>query len=270
MEAYMNQIIEGAIGFAPKLVLAIVSLIIGFWVIGLIIGLLKKIMKKRELDETLREFLGSVVSVMLKVALLVSVAGIVGIETASFVALIGAAGVAIGLALQGSLSNFAGGVLLMVFRPFKVGQYITAQGHSGTVEEIQIFHTYLKTPDNKVIILANGPLAGGSVTNFSAKPTRRVDFSFGIGYQDDIDKAKGILNDIINADDRIMKDPAPFVAVGELADSSVNFTVRVWAKAGDYWGIYFDMHEKVKKTFDKEGVSIPFPQRDVHLYKEGE
>ena len=270
MESYIDQAVSMAIGFAPKLALAIVLLIVGFAVIGGVVKLLKKIMKKRDLDETLRNFLGSFASVILKVALLVSVAGIVGIETASFIALLGAAGIAIGLALQGSLSNFAGGVLLMIFRPFKVGQYITAQGYSGTVEDIQIFHTYLQTPDNRVIILANGPLAGGSIMNYSVKPTRRVDFTFGIGYSDDIDKAKSLLKEIIDADERVMRDPEPFIAVGALGDSSVDFTVRVWCQAADYWAIHFDMYEKVKKAFDAQGVSIPFPQRDVHLYKEND
>jgi small conductance mechanosensitive channel len=172
------------------------------------------------------------------------------------------------MALSGTLQNFAGGVILLILKPFRVGDFIEAQGFMGTVKEIQIFNTILKTPDNKTIIIPNGGLSTGSMTNFSTEPLRRVDFSFGIGYGDDIDKAKGIINGLIKADSRILADPAPFVAVGELADSSVNFVVRVWADSGDYWGIFFDLTEKVKKAFDKEGVSIPFPQTDVHVYNE--
>ncbi len=168
--------------------------------------------------------------------------------------------------VSGTLQNFAGGVILIIFKPFKAGDFIDAQGYMGTVKEIQIFNTILKTPDNKTIIIPNGGLSTGSMTNFSTEPQRRVDFTFGIGYSDDIDKAKSVISGLIDADSRILKDPAPFIAVSELADSSVNFVVRVWADAGNYWGIFFDMTENVKKAFDKEGISIPFPQTDVHVY----
>ena len=183
-------------------------------------------------------------------------------------AVLGAAGLAVGMALQGSLANFAGSVLIMIFKPYKKGDFIEAQGHSGIVEEIQIFNTILKTPDNRVILVPNGALSGGSIVNFSAKDTRRVDMTFGIGYNDDIDKAKAVLSSLIEADTRIMKDPAPFIQVSELADSSVNFAVRVWCQSADYWGIFFAMQENVKKAFDKEGISIPYPQRDIHVFNE--
>jgi small conductance mechanosensitive channel len=192
--------------------------------------------------------------------------GMIGIEMTSFIAILGAAGLAFGMALSGTLQNFAGGVIILVFKPYKVGDYIEAAGYAGSVTEIRIFNTILKTPDNKVIIIPNSSLAGNSMTNYSAEPTRRVDFKFGIGYQDDIDKAKSVLKRLADADERILKDPAVFIAVSEMADSSVNLIVRAWVETANYWPVYFDMTEKVKKTFDAEGISIPFPQRDVHIY----
>lgn len=268
-QSIIDKLYDLGVTYVPRLALAILTLVIGFWIIGRLIGLARKVMEKRDVDPTLRPFLSSIFGVLLKVMLLISVAGMVGIETTSFIAVLGAAGLAVGLALQGSLGNFAGGVLLLIFRPFKVGDFIETQGHSGVVNQILIFNTILKTPDNKTIILANGPVAGGSIVNYSTEEKRRVDFTFGIGYSDDIDKAKAALMKIIEADSRIINDPAePFVAVKELADSSVNFVVRVWCNSGDYWGIFFNMQESVKKTFDAESISIPFPQTDVHLFKE--
>ena len=186
----------------------------------------------------------------------------------SFVAIIGAAGLAVGLALQGTLQNFAGGVIILILRPFKVGDYIEGSGHAGTIKEIQIFNTVMLTPDNKKIIIPNGGLSNASITNYSAQPTRRVDMVFGIGYDDDIKKAKELLETIVTGDERVLKDPIHQIAVSELADSSVNFVVRPWVNAADYWDVYFDMHEKIKLEFDKAGISIPFPQRDVHIYNE--
>lgn len=264
--SYFDKFVDLFVVYAPKLVLAIIVLIIGLIVIKSITKFTSKLLKKREMDETLSSFLASFLSALLKVLLIISVIGIVGVETTSFVAVLAAAGFAVGMALSGTLQNFAGGVMLMIFKPFKVGDYISAQGHSGTVKEIQIFNTILKTPDNKTIIQPNGSLATGSMVNFSTEPKRRVDFTFGIGYSDDIDKAKATLRSLIDADSRIHQDPAPFIAVAELADSSVNFAVRVWADSGDYWGIFFDLNEAVKKEFDKEGISIPFPQTDVHVH----
>ena len=191
-----------------------------------------------------------------------------GINVTSLIASLGIGGLAIALALQSVLSDMFSSFSLYIDKPFKAGDFIEAQGFMGTVNEIQIFNTILKTPDNKTIIIPNGGLSTGPMTNFSTEPTRRVDFSFGIGYSDDIDKARSVIDGLIKADSRIHNDPAPFIAIGELADSSVNFTVRVWADAADYWGIHFDLIESVKKTFDKEGISIPFPQTDVHLFNE--
>lgn len=263
-----TMVYDLAIKYGLKLLMAIVVLIIGLWIIKGIIKLVRKNMEKRDVDATLRQFLGSMLSMILKILLIITVISMMGVEMTSFVAILAAAGFAIGMALSGTLQNFAGGVMLVIFKPFKVGDFIDAQGYMGTVKEIQIFNTIMKTPDNKTIIIPNGGLSTSSMTNFSTEPQRRVDFTFGIGYDDDIDKAKGLIEGLIKADDRIFKDPAPFIAVSELADSSVNFAVRVWADAANYWGIFFDLTENVKKTFDKEGISIPYPQTDVHVYKE--
>jgi len=267
LEQYSEMAITLLMTYLPKVVLALVVLFVGFWIIKRVVGLMAKGMERKEVEVTLRRFLESLVSILLKALLLISVATMVGIQTTSFIAVLGAAGLAIGLALQGSLSNFAGGVLLLFFKPYKVGDVIETQGYIGSVHSIQIFTTVLKTPDNKTIIIPNGPVANGSIVNYSTEATRRVDMVFGIGYGDDIDKARYVIKGLIEADSRVHKDPAPLIVVGALADSSVNFTVRVWVNSADYWGVFFDMHENVKKTFDREGVSIPFPQRDVHLYQ---
>ena len=251
-----------------RLLYAVIILIIGLWIIKRLGKLIRKAMMKREFDPSLSSFLISLLDVSLKVLLVITVASMLGIQMASFVAILAAAGLAVGLALSGTLQNFAGSVIILLFKPFKVGDFIEAQGHMGTVKEIQIFNTILNTPDNKQVIIPNGGLATGSMTNYSALPTRRVDMTFGIGYSDDIDKARDILNRLLNEDERVLKEPAPFVAVHELGDSSVNFVVRPWVEAANYWGVYFDLTEKVKKSFDAEGISIPFPQRDVHLFNE--
>ena len=267
-QGYVDTAVELIIQYAPKVLLAIITLVIGLWVIKFIVKGIKKGLEKSKVDESLKKFLTSLFSTLLKILLFISVASMIGIETTSFVAIMGAAGLAIGFALQGSLGNFAGGVLILLFKPFKVGDFIDAQGYMGSVKAIQIFNTILKTPDNKTIIIPNGGLSSGSITNFSTEPTRRVDMTFGIGYGDDLKKAKEALNNIVNADSRVLKDPAPMVVVSELADSSVNFAVRVWVNAADYWGVFFDTHETVKLEFDKKGISIPFPQQDIHLFKE--
>ncbi len=225
-----------------------------------------KMMQKREVDEALQHFAAALVYYAVLVFSVIAALGQLGIQTASFVAIIGAAGLAVGLALQGSLSNFAAGVLILIFRPFKIGDYIEAAGESGSVEKILIFTTELKTPDNKKVIIPNAAVTGGSITNYSANDTRRVDLVMGIGYDDDVEKAKRVLEEIVNADSRVLSDPAPTVAVVELADSSVNFVVRPWVNTVDYWDVYFDLTEAVKKRFDQEGISIPYPQSDVHLY----
>lgn len=263
-----QKIFDFVMFYGPKLVGALITLAIGWWIIKIIQRSLGKRFEKSEMEPSLRGFLNSIIGILLKVMLLISVIGMVGVQMTSFIAILGAAGLAVGMALSGTLQNFAGGVMILLFKPFKAGDYIQAQGHSGSVNEIQIFNTILKTPDNKTIIIPNGGLATGSMVNYSAEPKRRVDFVFGIGYGDDVDQAKKVLNKLIENDERILKDPEPFIAVTELGDSSVNLVVRVWAEAKDYWGIYFDMNENVYNAFNKEGINIPFPQMDVHLHKD--
>lgn len=268
IQPVIDKLVELATAYVPKVLLALITLFIGHLVIRGLVRSIRKVSDKRDFEPTLQKFLVSLIKTVLYAVLVISVAGIVGIQTTSFVAVLGAAGLAIGLALQGSLANFAGGVLILIFKPFKVGDVIDAQGKLGIIDEIQIFNTIMKTFDNKVIIIPNGGLANGVITNITKEETRRVDMSFGISYDDDIDKAKQLLTNLIKADERVINEPAePFIVMNELGDSSVNFVVRAWCKAGDYWGIYFDMLEKVKKTFDAENISIPYPQRDVHLYQ---
>lgn len=245
---------------------AILILVIGLFIIKKILKTLKAVMLKRDIDPSLVPFLLSLIGITLKAVLIISVIGVLGVETTSFAALIGAAGLAIGMALSGTLQNFAGGVMILIFKPFKVGDVLEAQGYTGSVSEIQIFNTIMKTPDNKTIIIPNGGLSTGSMVNYSTELTRRVDWTFGIGYGDSTEKGREVLNRLIAADDRIMKDPAPFVAVSALADNSVNFVVRTWVKSSDYWGVHFDMNEKVYNEFNAEGLNIPFPQMDVHLH----
>jgi len=254
--------------YGLKIVFAIIILIIGRWVARLFSKLIQRVMKKQDVDETLRSFAGNMIYYALLTFVVLAALGQLGIQTTSFIAVIGAAGLAIGLALQGSLANFASGFLMIMFRPFKVGDLIEGAGVMGTVESLQIFTTQLRTPDNKKIIVPNASLTGDNIINWSATGTRRVDMVFGIGYDDDIDKAKQLIAEILAADERVLQDPAPQVAVSELADSSVNFVARPWAKTGDYWGVFFDTTEAVKKRFDAEGISIPYPQSDVHLYQQ--
>ena len=269
VSAYADTAIELLMVYGPKLILAIVVLFVGLWIVNRIVRLIGKGMERSNAEPTLAKFLSSLVSIGLKSLLLISVASMIGIETTSFIAILGAAGLAVGLALQGTLANFAGGALILLFRPYKVGDFVEAQGVAGTVASIQIFNTVIKTPDNKVIIVPNGSISNGIITNFSAEATRRVDFVFGIGYGDDIGKAKSILERLVTEDSRTLADPAHQIVVSELADSSVNITVRVWVNASDYWGLYFDLTEKVKLTFDAEDISIPFPQQDVHMHQVG-
>jgi len=224
-------------------------------------------MIKGDVDVTLVSFAGNLIYVALLAFVIIAALGQLGIQTTSFIAILGAAGLAVGLALQGSLANFAAGVLMVIFRPFQVGDFIEGAGVAGTVEEIQIFTTQLKTPDNKTIIIPNAKMTEGNITNYSNKGTRRVDLIFGIGYGDDIDKARNLIQDELSREKRILPEPAPQIVVVELAESSVNFAVRPWVNAGDYWNVYFDLTENVKKRFDAEGITIPFPQRDIHVYE---
>ena len=266
----INEILDMLWGLvlthAPQFVLAILTLVIGLWIINKVVSFTQNKMDSK-VDATLHKFVGSLISFGLKGLLLISVASMVGIATTSFIAVLGAAGLAIGLALQGSLSNFAGGALILLFKPFKVGDLIEGGGHLGVVKEIQIFNTILTTVDNRRVIIPNAVLSNNSLININIEPTRRVDFVFGIGYGDDLKKAKEILNRIAENDNRVLKDPARTVVLSELADSSVNFTVRLWVNTADYWDVYFDTHESVKLAFDAEDISIPFPQQDVHMHQ---
>lgn len=268
LDTYYQMLKGYILQYGFKAILAIVLLLIGLKLAGYFANRFEKVLKKKEIDPSLSHFLGSVVSWVLKIAVVISAIRTVGFETTSFVAILGSAGLAVGLALQGSLSNFAGGVLILLLKPFKVGDFIKAQGQTGTVEKITTFYTQLKTGDNQVIFIPNGGLANSTVINVNAKDTRRVDMVFGIGYGDDIAKAKSIINYHFENDERVLKDPAHTVTVGELADSSVNLNARAWTKTGDYWAFYWEKLEVIKNAFDAEGISIPFPQRDVHLIKE--
>ena len=250
--------------YAIRIVGSILIFFVGKWVARVITSLFIRGMEKSNLDETLRKFLDDIVYGLLLVVVVLAALNNLGVNTTSFVAILGAAGLAVGLAFKDTFSNIGAGVLLIVFRPFTVGNFIQVAGESGVVEEINLFSVMMKTGDNKQIIIPNSSIIGGNITNFSAKETRRVDFVFGIGYDDDLKLAKTTLEEIINEDERVLKDPATFVAVSELADSSVNFVVRAWVKSSDYWGVYFDTLEKVKLTFDEKNISIPYPQMDVH------
>jgi len=258
---------EQFIVILTNVAIAAAILAVGIWLSKRIKSYLTHLMEKRGVDAMLASFVGSIVHILVTAFVVIAALGQVGIQTTSLVALIGAAGLAVGLALQGSLSNFASGVMIIAFRPFKTGDFVELAGVAGVVEGIQIFSTQLRTGDNKTIIIPNSSITGGNITNYSTKDTRRVDLVFGIGYDDDIKKAKETLIDIVNSDERILKDPEAIVAVSELADSSVNFVVRPWVKAADYWSVYWDLTETVKIRFDKEGISIPFPQQDVHMHQ---
>ncbi|MBU4260415.1 MAG: mechanosensitive ion channel [Proteobacteria bacterium] len=249
---------------------ALAIFMVGKWGARFFQHLSEKLMTRSKVEPTLVKFAGNLIYFALLTFVILAALGQIGIQTTSFIAVIGAAGLAVGLALQGSLSNFAAGVLLILFRPFKKGDYIESAGTAGTVEEIQIFTTMLVTPDNKLIIVPNSKVIGDNIVNISAKPTRRVDFVFGVGYTDDIDKVKTVILQVLAEDQRVLQDPEVFVGVLALADSSVNFAVRAWVNAADYWAVFFDTNEKMKKRFDSEGISIPFPQRDIHLFAEKE
>ncbi len=256
--------------YGLKVIAAIAIFIVGRWIAKMLTTFTEKLMNKRQVDPTIVSFAANLVYIALLVFVVLAALGQLGIQTTSFIAVIGAAGLAIGLALQGSLSNFAAGFLMIIFRPFKVGDFIEGAGVAGTVEAIQIFTTQLLTPDNKTIIIPNASLTAGNITNYSAKGTRRVDLVFGIGYGDDVDHAKKVISDVLEKEERILKDPVPTIMLIELADSSVNFAVRPWVLAADYWGVFTALTENIKKSFDAEGISIPFPQRDVHVYQHKE
>ena len=266
-DVFSNKIIELATSLGSKLLAALVVFIIGRWIIKKLNRLLATILEKRQVEASLASFSNSLVGITLNFILFIIIISVLGIETSSFIALFASAGVAIGMALSGTLQNFAGGVMILLFKPFKVGDFIEAQGQSGTVKEIQIFNTIMTTPDNKIIIIPNGGLSTGIMKNYSKETMRRVDWEFGIGYGDNYDKAKIVLTRLLEEDARILKDPAYFIALTSLGESSVNIVVRAWVNAENYWSVYFDMNEKVYKIFAQEQLNIPFPQMDVHVHQ---
>ncbi len=267
MDNIITQLEYYASQYGMNLIFAILILVVGLWLAKVLTKSLLKTLDKRNVDPTLSKFVTALTRIALITFVILAAINRVGIQTTSFVAVLGAAAFAVGFALQGSLSNFASGVMLIIFRPIKVGDFIEGAGQSGTVEEVGIFVTVLNTPDNKVIYIPNSKLMGDSIINYSVKDKRRVDMVFGISYSDDIDKAKKVINQIISNDPRILKDPAPQIVVSALADSSVNFNVRPWVNSSDYWGVYFDVTEAIKKSFDDHELSIPFPQRDVYIHQ---
>jgi len=268
LESLSVKIYELALELAPKLALSIITLLVGLWIIKGLTKVLKVSMERSKVDPTLIPFMGSLVSWMLKVLLFISVASMIGIATTSFVAVLGAAGLAVGLALQGSLANFAGGVLIMIFKPYKVGDLIESQGHLGVVKEVQIFNTILLSPQSKQIIIPNGAVSNGSIVNYTVEGLIRVDLTVGVSYDADIDQTKSVLMDVLKNNDKVLQNPAPFVGVSEMADSSVNFAVRPHCHPDHYWDVYFEVNEAMKKALDKNAIAIPFPQRDVHLIQQ--
>jgi small conductance mechanosensitive channel len=270
IQPYLDKAIELSMAYLPKVVLAVVTLVVGFWIIKRVIKGLNRVLGHKAVDDTLQKFMTSFIDVLLKILLLVAVAGMVGVETTSFIAMLGAIGLAVGLALQGSLGNFAGGVLILFFKPYRLGDIIEAQGYTGRVWDIQIFNTILITYDNQRIVIPNGLMSNGCIKNIFVEPQRRVDIEFGISYGDSIEQARAAIQSVIDNDDRILSgeqfDPNIFVSAH--ADSSINMLTRVWVNSEDYWPVYFGLFEQVKYAFDKAGITIPFPQRDVHLFQQ--
>ena len=270
LNEYVAQAMNVAVNYAPQLALPIVTLIVGLWLIKVVCAALKKAFARSHMEATLQNSIETLMSIGLKALLFISVASMVGVETTSFIAILCAAGLAVGLALQGSLGNFAGGVLILLFRPYKVGDFVEACGQAGVVREITIFNTVMTTGDNKTIIFPNGAVSNGAITNYSTQKTRRVDIVFGVELyipKDDLRKAKEILTGLIEADERILKDPAPMVVVSALGDSAVDITTRSWVATGDYWGVYFDLMENAKLALDEAGISVPYPQSEVQMHK---
>lgn len=262
---YLDKTIDFGFEFAPKLLGGIIVLVIGLWLTKIITKGVGKSLERSKIDQSLIPFLRSLTNIIMKVLVGVTVMGMIGIQMTSFVAILGAAGLAVGMALSGTLQNFAGGVIILILKPFKIGDFIEAQGFSGSVKEITIFSTMLNTPDKKLVIIPNGPLSTGALINYSAESLRRVDWTFGIAYGDDVENFRRAINDFIAQDERILKDPAPFMGLSALADSSVNFSVRVWVDGPDYWDVFFGMNEKVYKNFSNYNLNIPFPQVEFNV-----
>ena len=265
-----NQLSELLSSFGISLFIALSILIIGRQVVKILIKVISTALERSNTEDTVRIFVTNLLNTLLMIVVFIAAINQLGIQTTSIIAVLGAAGLAIGLALQGSLSNFAAGILIVIYRPYKVGDYIQADNHLGTVDDIQIFSTVLKTPDNKLVIVPNGSIMNGSIVNFSNQDKRRVDIIASCSYEDDIDKVKSVLADILSKDDRILNEPKPRIAVSELADSSVNFIVRPWVKNSDYIDVYYSLLEEIKKRFDREGITIPYPQTDVHIHNHTE
>ena len=266
----MSSLIEIGSSIGISLLMALAILIVGRQLVKLILRLITVALEKSKVEDTVRIFVTNLLNTLLMILVFIAAINQLGIETTSIIAVLGAAGLAIGLALQGSLSNFAAGILIVIYRPYKVGDYIEAGNHAGTVKDIQIFSTVLKTPDNKIVVVPNGSIMNGSIVNYSDQDTRRVDLIISCSYEDDIDKVRSVLEDILKKEKRILKDPKPQIAVAELADSSVNFIFRPWVKRTDYLPVYYSLLEEVKKRFDNEGISIPYPQSDVHIHNHKE
>ena len=263
-----EEIMNFVMTLGPKLLAAIATLIVGLWFVKMIVKGSVKMLKRSSVDDALVSFLKSLISILLKVMVYITALGMLGIQMTSFIAVLGAAGLAVGLALQGSLSNFAGGVLILFFKPFKVGDFIERGSESGTVERIDILHTVLRTPNNQLVVIPNGQLANSPITNYSAEETRRAVFPIGVSYDSDVKKAREVILNVLSSDERILNDPAPMVVLTNLGDSSLDLSARAWTKTENYWGFFWDNLEKIKEELDKEGIEMPFPQRDVHLIKE--
>lgn len=269
LERAINSLIEQGSQLGWKIITALIVFLVGRLIIGAVNKLVRRILNKRNIDPSVKTFVGSLVNVVLTVLLIISVVGALGVQTTSFAALLASAGVAVGMALSGNLANFAGGLVVLLFKPYKVGDYIEALGTGGTVREIQIFHTILSTPDNKMVFIPNGSLSSGVVTNFSGQNTRRVDWVFGVEYGCDYDRVKQVIESVLAKEPRILSEPAaPFIALHTLADSSVNVVVRVWVKSSDYWDVYFGTNRAIYETFNAEGIGFPFPQLTVHQAKD--
>tara|TARA_B110000438_G_scaffold162273_1_gene155481 strand:+ start:274 stop:1101 length:828 start_codon:yes stop_codon:yes gene_type:complete len=263
----MNYVIEITSNFGLKLLTALIVVIVGKQLVKILLKVIKVALEKANTEETVRIFIANLLNTVFTVIIFVAAINQLGVETTSIIALLGAAGLAIGLALQGSLANFAAGILIVIFRPYKVGDYIEAGTNVGTVKDIQIFSTVLRTPDNKAIVVPNGSIMDGSITNYSEQPTRRIDIIASCSYEDDLDKVKQVLKTILDNEERILTEPKPQIAVSELAESSVNFIVRPWVNSSDYLPVMYSLLEQIKKTFDQEGISIPYPQSDIHIHE---
>ena len=270
MEETIQKVLDYGATYGLSILAAVVIFIVGKWIARIISNAIDKLLIKQKVDPSLSSFAKNLIYYALVAFVAIAALSKLGIQTASFIAVLGAAGLAVGMALQGSLSNFAAGVMILVFRPFKVGDFVSAGGAAGTVKEIQIFNTILGSPDNVKVIVPNAQITSGDIKNYSANSTRRVDLVIGVSYSDDLQKTRKVLEEVLASEAAVLKDPAPTIAVSELADSSVNFVVRPWVKSGDYWPTYFSLTEKIKNELDRNGISIPFPQRDIHVINESQ